>query len=54
MSAKFVPAANMNGTTTHWTTPENASMERASGLKPPVGIVVRPWATALYSPMLGA
>jgi len=40
-SAKFVPAAIMNGTTTHRTAAENAAIEFASGENPPVGIVVR-------------
>jgi hypothetical protein len=38
----------------HWTVAEKASIERASGEKPPVGSVVSGWSTALYSPMLSA
>lgn len=53
-SAKFVPARIMNGMMTHWTAAENASMERASGENPPVGIVVNGWANALNSVMFGA
>jgi hypothetical protein len=44
----------MNGTTTHWTTAENAATLSASGENPPVGSVVSACATALYASIRGA
>jgi hypothetical protein len=54
MSGKLVPARNMNGMITSCVTIENASIERASGENPPVGIVVRPWVSALYGVIAGS
>ncbi len=37
----------MKRTITHWLAAANASTDRGSGEKPPVGRVVKAWATAL-------
>jgi hypothetical protein len=44
----------MKGTIAHWVAAPNASIERPSGEKPPVGMVVKACATASKKLMLGS
>ena len=46
MSAKFAPASTMNSAIAHWVAAPKSSIDRALVEKPPVGNVVKAWATA--------
>ncbi len=53
-SAKLTPPMSMNATITQRTVEPNAPIDCGSGEKPPVGIVVSAWATALKRSMAGS